>query len=85
MIGRTSGACRFNIGKFSEVLELRGMDKVISKRYDFIVDALFCFEPVPRFEYRVICSVLEGRGILVTARAREFCSNWRRNILIFLR
>ena len=28
------------------------------KRDDFVVDALFYFEPVQRFEYRVICSVV---------------------------
>ena len=28
MIGITGGASRFNIDKFSEVLELRGMEKV---------------------------------------------------------
>ena len=53
MIGRTSGASRFNIDKFSEVLWLRGMEKVIGKRDDFVVDALFYFKPVQRFEYRV--------------------------------
>ena len=62
---------------FCEVLGLRGMEKVVSKRDDFKVDALFYFESVQRFEYRVICSVLR---VLVTTRAREFCSNWRRNI-----
>ena len=43
MIGRTSGTCRFNIYTFSEVLELQGMEKVISKRDNFVVDALFYF------------------------------------------
>ena len=52
MIGRTSGASRCNIDKFSEVLELRGMEKVIGKRDDFVIDALLYFEPVQRFEYR---------------------------------
>ena len=52
MIGRTSGASRFNIDKFSEVLGLRGMEKVVSNRDDFVMDALFYFEPVQRFEYR---------------------------------
>ena len=46
-----SGASRFNIDKFPEELELRGMEKVISKRDGFVVDALFNFEPVQRFEY----------------------------------
>ena len=31
MIGRTSGASRFNIDKFSEVLGLRCMKKVVGK------------------------------------------------------
>ena len=31
MIGRTSGASRFNIEIFSEVLGLRNMEKVISR------------------------------------------------------
>ena len=52
MIARTIGACRFNIYKFSEVLVLRGIEQVISKRNDFVVDALFYFEPVQRFKYR---------------------------------
>ena len=52
MIGRTNGASRFNIDKFSEVLGLRGMQKVVGKRDDFVMDALFYFEPVQRFEYR---------------------------------
>ena len=40
-----------NIYKLSEVLGLRSMEKVISKRDDFVVNALFYFEPVQRFEY----------------------------------
>ena len=40
MIRRTSGASRFNIDKF-EVLELISMEKVVSNRDDFIVNALF--------------------------------------------
>ena len=52
MIGRTSGASRFNIDKFSEVLGLQGIEKVIGKRDDFVMDALFYFEPVQRFKYR---------------------------------
>ena len=31
MIGRTSGANRFSIDKFSEILGLRGMEKVVSR------------------------------------------------------
>ena len=49
MIGRTSGVSRFNIDKFSEVLGWRGMEKVVDKRDDFGMDALFYFEPVQRF------------------------------------
>ena len=30
---------------------MRGMEKVVSKRDDFVVYALFCFEPVQIFEY----------------------------------
>ena len=52
MIGRTSGANRFNIDKFSEVLGLRCMEKVVDKRDDFVMDALLYFEPVLIFEYR---------------------------------
>ena len=50
MIGRTSGASRFYIDKFSKVLGLRGMEKVVGKRDDFVMDTLFYFEPVQRFE-----------------------------------
>ena len=28
------------------------MEKVVGKRDDFVMDALFYFEPVQRFEYR---------------------------------
>ena len=52
MIGRTSGASRFNIDKFSEVLGLRGMEKVLGNRDDFVMDAFFHFEPMQRFGYR---------------------------------
>ena len=52
MMGRTSGARRFNIDKFSEILGLRDIENVVGKRDDFVVDALFYFEPVQRFEYR---------------------------------
>ena len=47
------------------------MKKVASKRDDFVVDALFYFEPVQRFEYRGFMFSFGG----LTARAREFCSN----------
>ena len=48
MIGRTSGASRVNIDKFSEVLGLglRGMEIVVGKRDNFVVNALFYFEPM---------------------------------------
>ena len=77
MIGRTSGASRFNIDKFSEELGLRAMEKVINKRNDFVEDAFFYFEPVQRFEYR---GDRFSFGVPVTARARAFYSNWRRDI-----
>ena len=50
MNGRMSGASRFNIYKFSEVLGLCGMKR--SEGDDFVVDTLFYFKPVQRFEYR---------------------------------
>ena len=75
MIGRTIGASRFNIYKFYDVLGLRDMEKVISKRGDFVVDAL-----VQSFEYR---GDMFSFGAAVTARAREFCSNWRRYICFY--
>ena len=62
---------------FSEVLRLRGMEKVVSKRDDFVVDALFYFKPVQRFEYK---GDMFSFGVPITARAKEFCSNWRRDI-----
>ena len=48
MIGRTSGASRFNIDKFSEILGLWGMERIVSKGDNFVVDALFYFKPVLR-------------------------------------
>ena len=39
MVGRTSGANRFYIDKFSKVLGLRGMEKVVGNRDDFVMDA----------------------------------------------
>ena len=50
MIGRTSGARRFNIDTFSEVLGLRCMEKVVGKRE--MMDALFYCASVQKFEYR---------------------------------
>ena len=74
MIGRTSGASRFNIDKFSEVLGLQGMEKVIGNRDDSVVDALFYLSQCRDLSIEVICSVL---GVPVTVRAKEFCSSWR--------
>ena len=47
--------------KFSEVLGLRGMEKVITKRYDFVVDALnyFAHVAVGYFE-KWYSGVIEG-------------------------
>ena len=56
MIGGTSGAKRFNIYKFSEVLGLRGMKKVTSKRDDIVMDAIFFY--CRDLSTGVICSVL---------------------------
>ena len=66
---RTSGACWFNIYKFSEVLGLLGLEKVISKRDYFVVGTLFYFEPVQKFEYR---DDMFSFGAPVAARARAF-------------
>ena len=51
MIGRTSRASRFILISFLMYLGLRGMEKVVSKRDDFVVDVPFYFEPVMRCEY----------------------------------
>ena len=56
MIRRTSGASRFNIYKFSDVLGLGGMEKVVSKRDDFVVDALFYLSQGRDLSTGVICS-----------------------------
>ena len=53
------------------------MEKVLSKRDDFVVDVLFYFEPVQRFEYR---GDMFSFGVQVTARARGFSSNGKRDI-----
>ena len=49
-MGRTSEASRFNIEKFPEVLGLRGTEKVVGKRDDFVMNALFYFDRMQRFE-----------------------------------
>ena len=54
-----------NINKFSEVLGLWGMERIVSNGDDFVVDALFCLKAVQRFEFRVTCVL----GVLVTAEA----------------
>ena len=56
------------------------MEKIVSKRDDFVVDALFYFKLVQRFELR---GDMFSFGVLVTARAREFCNSWRRDIFFF--
>ena len=43
MIGRTSGARKFNNCKFSNAFGLRSIEKIISERDDLVVDALFFF------------------------------------------
>ena len=53
------------------------MAKVTSKRADFLVDALFYFEPVERFEYRSDTFSFADSSYCAT---REFCSNWRRGV-----
>ena len=58
MIERMSGANSFNIYKFSEVLGLRIMEMVISKRDDFVVDELFYLSQCIDFTTGLIYSVL---------------------------
>ena len=53
------------------------MEKII--RDDFVPDVLFYIEAVQKFEYR---SNMFSFGIPVTVRAKEFCSNWRRDICV---
>ena len=53
------------------------MERIVGKRNDFVVDALFYFKPVLRFEFR---GDMFSFGILVTALAREFCNSLRRDI-----
>ena len=43
----------FNMYKVSEVLVQRSMEMVLSKRDDFVVDALFYFEPMQIIAGRV--------------------------------
>ena len=45
------------------------MERIVSKRDDFVVDAVFDFKPVQRFEDR---DDMFSFGVLDTARAREF-------------
>ena len=42
------------------------MKRIVSKRDDFVVDVLFYFEPVQRFEY---WGDMFSFGVLVTAQA----------------
>ena len=53
------------------------MERIISKRDDIVVDVLFYFSQCRDLNTGVICSVL---GVLVTARAKEFCNSWRGDI-----
>ena len=47
------------------------MERIVSKGDDFVVDVLFYFKPVWRFEFR---GDMFSFGVLVIARAREFCN-----------
>ena len=53
------------------------MERIVSKGDDFVVDTFFYFKPVQRFEYR---GDMFSFGGLATARAREFCNNWRQDV-----
>ena len=48
------------------------MERIVSKGDDFVVDTLFYFKPVHRFGFR---GDMFSFGVLVTARAREFCNS----------
>ena len=50
------------------------MEKVISKRDDVVVDALFCFETVQIIEYR---GDIFNFVVPVTAQRKDVCSNCR--------
>ena len=77
MIGRTSVASRFNIDKFSEVLGLRGMEKVVGKRDNFVMDAHFYFEVVQRCKY---WGDMFSFGFELLREQGSFCISWRRDI-----
>ena len=51
MIGRTSGASRFNI----IVLGLLGMERIVSKGDDFVVDTLFYFKILTLVILTLLC------------------------------
>ena len=77
MVGGTSEASRFNIDTFSEILGLRYMEEVISKRDDFV--AIFFFEPMQKFEYR---GDMFSFGVPVM-RDQVVFRNCRRDIFFF--
>ena len=75
MFGRTSLASKFNIYKFSEVLVLRGMEKVIRKRDDFVVDSKWMLQHDIRRSLRWLQStkynISTDRSTLATRRYRR--------------
>ena len=56
------------------------MERIVSKRDDFVVTRSSILSQCRDVSTGVICSVL---GLLVTARARAFCSSWKRDICFF--
>ena len=74
VIERTSGASRFNIYEFSEILWLR---KIINKRDYFVLDALFYFQPVQTFEYM---GNMFSFGDSSYCASKGVCNSWRRDI-----
>ena len=48
------------------------MERIVSKGDDFVVGTLFYFKSVQRFDFR---GDMFSFGVLVTARAREFCNS----------
>ena len=65
--------------KFSEVLGLIGMEKIV-RRDNFIIDVIY-LEPLQRLSTVDMYSVL---GVSVTVRAREFCSKLLETRYLFL-
>ena len=73
MIGRTSEASRFKLISFLRYwgCDVWIMAKVVGKRDDFVMDALFYFEPVQKFEYRGDMFSFEGSSYCASKRVLQ--------------